>query len=101
MLQADAYTGFNELYRDGRITEAACWAHTRRKIHDVHVRTPPALTDEALKRFGELYTVEAEICKQNGVDPERYLRHVLDVIADWPASRVSERLPWCVALSTE
>ncbi len=40
VLQADAYAGFNELYRDGRITEAACWAHARRKIHDVHVRTP-------------------------------------------------------------
>ncbi|KEJ19749.1 transposase IS66 family protein [Escherichia coli 8-415-05_S4_C1] len=31
VLQADAYAGFNELYRDGRITEAACWAHARRK----------------------------------------------------------------------
>ncbi|WP_316474371.1 IS66 family transposase, partial [Klebsiella quasipneumoniae] len=55
------YAGFNELYRDGRITEAACWAHARRKIHDVHVRTPSALTEEALKRIGELYAVEAEI----------------------------------------
>jgi hypothetical protein len=61
VLQADAYAGFNELYRDGQITEAACWAHARRKIHDVHVRTPSALTDEALKRIGELYAVEAEI----------------------------------------
>ncbi|ERB79080.1 transposase IS66 family protein, partial [Escherichia coli B102] len=34
MLQADAYAGFNELYRNGGITEAACWAHARRKIHD-------------------------------------------------------------------
>ena len=35
VLQADAYAGFNELYRNGQITEAACWAHARRKIHDV------------------------------------------------------------------
>ncbi|WP_202791133.1 IS66 family transposase, partial [Escherichia coli] len=56
VLQADAYAGFNELYRDGRITEAACWAHARRKI-----RTPSALTEEALKRIGELYAIEAEI----------------------------------------
>lgn len=56
VLQADAYAGFNELYRDGRITEAACWAHARRKIHDVHVRTP-----SALRRIGELYAIEAEI----------------------------------------
>ncbi len=34
------YAGFNELYREGHIKEAACWAHARRKIHDVHIRTP-------------------------------------------------------------
>ena len=67
---ADAYAGFNELYRNGRITEAACWAHARRKIHDVHVRTPSALTDEALKRIGELYIIEAEI---RGIPPEQRL----------------------------
>ncbi|ECI3497666.1 IS66 family transposase, partial [Salmonella enterica subsp. salamae] len=61
VLQADAYAGFNELYREGHIKEAACWAHARRKIHDVHVRTPSALTDEALKRIGELYAIEADI----------------------------------------
>lgn len=32
-------------------------------------------------------------CKMNGVDPERYFQHVLDVIADWPVNRVSELLP--------
>ena len=32
-LQADAYSGYNELYRDRsrKITEVACWAHVRRK----------------------------------------------------------------------
>ncbi|EKO1034750.1 IS66 family transposase [Escherichia coli] len=206
VLQVDAYAGFNELYRNGRITEAACWAHARRKIHDVHVRTPSALTEEALKRIGELYAIEAEIrgmtaeqrlagrqqkakpllksleswlrekmktmsrhselakafgytlnqwpaltyyaddgwaeadnniaenalrmvspgrknflffgsdhggergallysligtCKLKGVEPESYLRYVLDVIADWPINRVGELLPWRVALPTE
>lgn len=52
VLQADAYAGFNELYRNGGITEAACWAHARRKIHDVHVRIPSALTEEALEQIG-------------------------------------------------
>ncbi|EAO9182045.1 transposase domain-containing protein, partial [Salmonella enterica] len=40
-------------------------------------------------------------CKLNGVDPESYLRHVLDVIADWPVNRANELLPWRVALPTE
>ena len=161
----------------------------------MHVRTPSALTEEALKRIGELYAIEAEIrgmtaeqrlaerqlktkpllktlsrhselakafayalnqwpaltyyaddgwaeadnniaenalrmvslgrknylffgsdhggergallysligtCKLNGVEPESYLRYVLDVIADWPINRVGELLPWRVALPTE
>ena len=29
-LQADGYDGFNRLYDDGCIREAACWAHVRR-----------------------------------------------------------------------
>ncbi|AIK14184.1 hypothetical protein PEC301296_00530 [Pectobacterium carotovorum subsp. carotovorum] len=36
-------------------------AHARRKIHDVHVRTPTDITTEALKRIGERYAIEAEI----------------------------------------
>jgi hypothetical protein len=28
-LQADAYAGFIQLYEDGRIQQAACWAHVR------------------------------------------------------------------------
>jgi transposase len=35
-LQADAYSGYEGLYRDPRrdITEVACWAHARRKFYD-------------------------------------------------------------------
>ena len=40
-------------------------------------------------------------CKLNDVDPESYLRHVPGVIADWPVNRVSELLPWRIALPAE
>lgn len=199
VLQADAYGGYDALYESGRITEAACMAHARRKIHDEHVRRPTALTNEALKRIGELYAIEAEIrgspagerlrirkvrsvplmaslhewiqaqmktlsvhaetskafgyilkqwqalneycrngqveidnnigenalrtvavgrknylffgsdnggeaaaiiysllgtCRLNGVEPESWLREVIDKINDWPSNRVHELLPW-------
>ncbi len=43
------------------MTEAACWAHARRKIHDVYISTQTATAEEALKRIGELYAVEEKI----------------------------------------
>ena len=61
VLQADAYAGFNALYENGDIHEAACWAHARRKFHDLHAARPSPLTTEALRRIAELYLIEAEI----------------------------------------
>jgi transposase len=40
-LQADAYAGFHHLYGDGDIYEVACWAHARRKFHEIHAIPQP------------------------------------------------------------
>ncbi|MGK5069535.1 IS66 family transposase [Janthinobacterium sp. RT4P48] len=32
MLQTDAYAGFDSLFEDGTICEAACWTHERLKF---------------------------------------------------------------------
>ncbi|EIG0952229.1 TPA: IS66 family transposase, partial [Salmonella enterica] len=61
VLQADAYSAYDALYETGRVKEAACLAHARRKIHDEHVRRPTEVTHEALRRIAELYAIEAEI----------------------------------------
>jgi transposase len=60
-LQADAYAGFNRLYDSGRIQEAACWAHVRRKFFDLHEAYASPITTEALERIGSLYVIESEI----------------------------------------
>jgi transposase len=39
VIHADGYAGFNELFAGGKIVEAACWAHVRRKFFDVHAAT--------------------------------------------------------------
>ena len=36
ILQADGYAGYSKLYDGGRVLEAACWAHVRRKFVDLH-----------------------------------------------------------------
>ncbi len=60
-LQADAYAGFNQLYEDGRIQEAACWAHVRRKFFDLQQAHASPVASEALERIAALYGIEKEI----------------------------------------
>src|ERR1700683_2959598 len=61
-LQADAYAGFNQLYKeDGRIQEVACWAHVRRKFYDLQQAHGSPIAGEALERIAALYAVEKEI----------------------------------------
>ena len=205
-LQADAYAGFHHLYEAGAIYEVACWAHARRKFHEIHLAHASPTTSQAIERIAALYAIEAEIrgstaeirktirqarvrplldsmrlwleamlaklsaksdtaaairyalsrwraltryvddgqleidnnaaeralrvvalgrknflfagsdsggeraaamysllgtAKLNGLDPEIYLHHVLERIADHPISRINDLLPWNLALSTQ
>lgn len=61
VLQADGYAGFERLYETGRIKEAACWAHVRRKFYDIAKATDSPIATEAIRRIGQLYEIEAEI----------------------------------------
>jgi len=61
ILQADGYAGFHHLYEGGRIVEAACWAHVRRKFYDIQVATGSVIAAEAIQRIGALYDIEREI----------------------------------------
>jgi transposase len=61
-LQADAYAGFEQLYKeDGRIQEAACWAHVRRKFYDLLEAHRSPIAGEAIERIGQLYAIEEQI----------------------------------------
>jgi transposase len=60
-LQADGYAGFDQVYETGRIQEAACWAHVRRKFYDLVEAHKSQTATTALERIAELYAVEEEI----------------------------------------
>ena len=67
ILQADAYAGFNELYAATRqpvpITEAACWAHGRRKFFVLVElgKTKAPLAAEAVRRIDAIFDQERRI----------------------------------------
>ena len=58
-LQADAYGGFDGIYRKGDVTEVACWAHARRKFFDAKP-TDGKRSAQMLALVGELYDVERQ-----------------------------------------
>jgi transposase len=60
-LQADTSAGFQPLYEGGTVVEVACWAHTRRKFHEIQFAHPSPTTTEAIERIAALYAIEAEI----------------------------------------
>ena len=205
VLQVDAYAGYDAIFKDGYVLEAACWAHARRKYFEVHKQQeliPGTLAHQALQRIAKIYAVESDIrgqsaelrrsqrqlrtrpvleemhawlqtalgqisaksplakaigyslsnwralvrflddgcleadnniaeralrdvalgrknylhfgsdggghtaaviysligtCKLNGINPQAYLRYVLERIADHPINRIDELLPWAVA----
>jgi transposase len=76
ILQADAYAGFNDLYHPARkpdpITEAACWAHGRRKLFVLADVAKAPLAIEAVRRIDAIFDVEREI---NGLSAEQ--RHAI------------------------
>ena len=93
-LQADAYAGFNQLYTDGRIEPAACWAHVRRHFYDLEQAHASPIAREALQRIGSLYTVEEQI---RGKPPEerRTVRQaqskpLLDSLRQWLETSLSK-----------
>ena len=63
--QADAYSGFNGLFVEGRkpglIIEAACWAHSRRKFFELARLRKMPIAIEAVVRIDALFAIEREI----------------------------------------
>ena len=86
-LQADGYAGFDPVYATGRIREAACWAHVRRKFYDLQVAHKSPVAQEALERIAALYAIEKEI-RGRPPDERRHIRQtrarpLLESLHEW------------------
>jgi len=71
VMQADAFSGYNTLYAEGRkpgrIFEAACWAHGRRDFFDLAKLSKAPIATEIVRRIDELFAIERDI---NGKPPD-------------------------------
>ena len=93
-LQADAYAGFNQLYQDGRIQQAPCWAHVRRHFYDLEQAHASPVAREALVRIGALYAIEEQI-RGKPPDERRTVRQarskpLLDSLREWFETTLSK-----------
>ena len=97
-LTADAEHRFNAVYETGRVIEAGCNAHGRRKFRDAEA-TQPVLATEGGAFISAMYIAEEEARKRGLVGDELLahrrarIRPVLDDFAKWLAAVVPTLLP--------
>ena len=99
-LQADAYGGFDALYKDARILEVGCWAHARRKFFEIAEAAPKdtrTAAHDALDWIARLYLIERPIADQPP-DKKCIIRQeqaapVLDEFKTWLEGTLGSILP--------
>jgi transposase len=83
ILHADGYAGFNAIFEMAEVTEAACWAHVRRKFFDVHAANASPIAKQALDKIAAFYTIEAQIRGKPPDERQRYREaHAAPLIAE-------------------
>lgn len=72
-VQADAYSGYDELFKKKGIIEVGCWAHARRKFDEAASSRPKEATD-ILARIARLYHEVETPCADMEPDQRRSFR---------------------------
>ena len=91
-LQTDGYGGYNQVVKQGDITQLACWAHARRKFADI-IKSSKSdeesrqLANDAIVLIKKLYKVEKEI-KDDPPDKKQLIRKeksepIINTIRAW------------------
>lgn len=71
----------------GRICEAACRAHARRKFHDIHAAHPSPTTTGAPELIGTPYCIEQDIRGESGASGGPRIWHrMLTLVRGVPAT---------------
>lgn len=96
-LQADAYAGYDCLYRSGA-KEIACWSHCRRYFFEAsELEKEPGPAHKALFLIGKLYKIEREIKhyshKKRKKQRRLHAKPLLKKIRRWLEFEMASRLP--------
>lgn len=98
VLQADAFGGYDGIFlkSNGRIVEAACCAHARRKFYDCR-ETAPEVAHQGLAFFARLYAIEhdAETLSPEARCALRQEKSVpiLNAMHEWLNEQLRDRRP--------
>jgi len=107
VLQVDGYAGYNRLLKRPAqdVTLAYCWAHARRKLHDVAQSGAPPIAQEGLAQIQALYRIEKDLrgqsADQRHAARQERSKPIVDAIELWLAqsrARVSAKSPTGEAL---
>jgi len=101
-LQVDGYAGYNRLRKRPTqdVTLAYCWAHARRKLHDISQSSAAPIALEGLAQIQALYRIEKDLRGQSA-DQRRAARQyrskpIIDAFELWLTAnrtRVSAKSP--------
>jgi len=81
-----------KIYDGGRVLEAACWAHVRRKFVDLDELHKSPVAAHMIERIGALYAIEQEIRgrppRERCVVRRERSRPLLDTMKAWMEQRL-------------
>lgn len=106
-LQVDGYAGYNRLLKRPAqdVTLAYCWAHARRKLHDVTQSGAAPIAQEGLAQIQALYRIEKDLrglsADQRHAARQERSRPIINTFEIWlvqSRTRVSAKSPTGEAL---
>ncbi len=107
ILQVDGYVGYNRLLKRPAqdVTLAYCWAHARRKLHDVAQSGAAPIAQEGLAQIQALYRIEKDVrglsADQRYAARQEHSKPIIDNFELWLTqnhARVSAKSPTGEAL---
>lgn len=107
ILQVDGYAGYNRLLKRPTqdVTLAYCWAHARRKLHEVAQSGAAPIAQEGLAQIQALYRIEKDLsgqaADQRRAERQERSKPIIDVFETWLVqnrARVSAKSPTGAAL---